>query len=181
MLSSWCSQVWLLAAEGHPDPLRFDADLALFTLIIFLGLLFVLGKFAWKPMIEGLNNREERIARMIREAEEAHEKAQANLRVYEEKLAAVTEEAKQILEEARQDATAAKERILAEAQEEARRAQERALAEIEAAKSAAVRELAEKSVDSAVTLAGTIVGRSLQDTDHQKLIEQAISNFGSGA
>ena len=180
MVSSFVSQLWL-ASGGHPDPLRFDADLALFTLIIFLGLLFVLGKFAWKPMIEGLNNRENRIADLIREAEESHAQAKAHLQQYEDKLASVADEAKAILEEAKQDALATKQRIVSEAQAEAQRTQERALAEIEAAKNAAIRELAQKSVDSAVELASGIVGRSLQESDHKQLVEQAIENFNSGA
>ena len=80
-------QVCLLAAGGgEPDPLKFDADLALFTLVIFLGLMFVLGKFAWKPLIEGLNNREKSVNDNIEAAEKANELAQANLKQYEDCL-----------------------------------------------------------------------------------------------
>jgi len=85
------------------------------------------------------------------------------------------------LEEARRDAGRVKEQIVADAQDEAARIHQRALADIEAAKSAAVRELAEKSVDSAVSLAGNIVGRSLNKDDHAKLIDDSINSFSSGA
>ncbi|MCH2177790.1 MAG: F0F1 ATP synthase subunit B [Mariniblastus sp.] len=182
MLDSCYTRLLILAEGGHePDPLKFDADLALFTLVIFLGLLFVLGKFAWKPLIQGLNTREENIANQIESAERANENAQANLRQYEERLALATDEAKAVLDEAKKDAVAVKDRILGEAQEEAQRIRDRALADIEAAKNAAVRDLAEKSVDSAVSLAGSIVGRSLDKQDHDKLIEDSISSFTDGA
>ncbi len=182
MLDSCYTGLLLLASGGHEaNPLRFDADLALVTLAVFVGLLLVLSKFAWKPLIQGLNTREENIANQIEEAQRANEQAQANLRQYEEKLAAVTDEAKAVLDEAKKDAVSAKERILAEAQEEAKRIRDRALGDIEAAKNAAVRELAEKSVDSAVSLAGSIVGRSLDKQDHDKLIEDSISSFTGGA
>jgi F-type H+-transporting ATPase subunit b len=182
MLDSCFTRLLILASGGdQADPLVFDADLALWTLIIFLGMMFVLGRYAWKPLIQGLNNREENIAKKIEDADKAHDHAQANLRQYEEKLASVTDEAKAVLDEAKKDAVAVKDRIMAEAQEEAQRIRDRALGEIEAAKNAAVRELAEKSVDSAVSLAGSIVGRSLDKQDHDKLIEDSISSFTSGA
>ena len=171
----------LLAAGGAHPPLQFRVDTLIFSLLIFLGLAAVLFKFAWKPVMEGLAKREQRISGDIENARIANEQAQANLKQYEDKLAAADDEAKSVLEEARKDATTAKEKILAEAQDEAGRLRDRALADIEAAKSAAVRDLAEKSVDSAVTLAGSIVGRSLKKDDHSKLIDSSIKSFNSGA
>ena len=183
MISTFYSQLLLAASEGHgkPDPLKFDADLAIFTAIIFIGLLFVLGKYAWGPLLLGLENREKSISDKITDADRANEQAQANLKMYEEKLAGVTDEAKKMMDDAKQESLAARERIISEAEEEAQRIRDRALADIEAAKNAAVRELAEKSVDSAVSLAGTIVGRSLEKQDHDRLIEESISSFTSGA
>ena len=174
----------LLAAEGgshaHP-PLQFKVDTLIFSLLIFLGLAAVLFRYAWKPIMEGLEKREKRISDDIENARVANEQAQANLKQYEDKLAAADDEAKSVLEEARRDANTAKDKILADAQEEAGRLRDRALADIEAAKSAAVRDLAERSVDSAVSLAGNIVGRSLKKDDHSKLIDDSINSFNSGA
>lgn len=96
-------------------------------------------------------------------------------------MAGAADEAKAVVAEARNDAAAAKERMLAEANDEASKIKDRAMADIEAAKNAAVRELAEKSVDSAVSLAGSIVGRSLQKGDHAKLIDDSINSFSGGA
>ncbi len=172
----------LIAEGGHAaPPLQFRVDTSVFSLIIFLVLAVVLYKFAWKPIAEGLDKREGGIANDIENARVANEQAQANLKQYEEKLASVDAEAAAILAEARQDAVSNKERILADADAEAKRRLERAEAEIAAAKDQAVRELAEMSVDSAVSLAGNIVGRSLQKSDHAKLIEDSIQNFNSGA
>lgn len=174
----------LLAAEGgshaHP-PLQFRVDTLIFSFLIFLGLAAVLFRFAWKPIMEGLEAREKRMADDIENARIANDQAQANLKQYEDKLAAVDGEAKSVLDEARKDAVIAKEKILADAQDEAGRLRDRAFADIDAAKNAAVRELAEKSVDSAVTLAGNIVGRSLKKDDHSKLIDDSINSFKSSA
>jgi len=175
--------VVLASGDGaaEPSPLYWANDLAFFTLLIFIGLMLVLAKFAWKPIIAGLNEREKSIADNIDSAQSANEKAQAQLKAYDEKLAGASSEAAALMAEARADATAAKEKILADAASEAQRTKEQALAAIEAAKSAAVRDLAESSVDSAVSLAGNIVGRSLNKDDHSKLIKEAVERFKSGA
>ena len=169
----------LASDAGDINPLHVSADLALWTLIIFGGLLFLLGKFAWKPIIEGLNAREQGIADKIDAADKAQQQAQSNLQQYEAKLAAAHDEAAAVMSEAKADATAAKEKIIADANEEATRTRQRALADVEAAKSAAVRELAESSVNTAVGLASSIVGRSLNKDDHAKLIAESVDRFST--
>lgn len=166
----------LVGAAAKP-PLQLRIDTLLFSLVIFVALLLVLAKFAWKPIMEGLALREDGIAKDIESARLAREHAESSLASYEAKISGAHEEAAAIVAEAKNDAIAAKERILAEAAEEAQRTRDRALAEISAAKSAAVRELAESSVDSAVSLAGNIVGRSLTKSDHSDLIEKSIKQF----
>lgn len=175
------SALILLAEGGAHPPLQFRVDTLIFSLIIFGALLAILFVFAWKPIVEGLDARESKISGDIENARVANEKAQASLKQYEAQMAGAAEEAKSVIAEARKDAAAAKERMLAEANEEASKIKDRALADIEAAKNAAVRELAEKSVDSAVSLAGSIVGRSLEKGDHAKLIDDSINNFSGGA
>ena len=172
----------LLMAEGHSaPPLAFRVDTLVFSLLIFAGMSAILLKFAWKPIMEGLDSREGRIADDIENARVANEQAQESLKTYQEKLSGVEGEASAIIAEAKQDALAAKEKIVAEAKTEAQRERDKALADISAAKNAAVRDLAESSVDSAVSLAGNIVGRSLNKDDHSKLIEEAVERFKSGA
>ncbi len=174
----------LIASEGGAHsrpPLEVRVDTLIFSLIIFLGLAAVLMKFAWKPIMEGLDAREKRIADDIENARLAKEQAQAQLTAYEQQLAGANVEAAGVIAEAKNDAIRAKEKIMAEAAAEAQRTRDRALAEIESAKNAAVRELAESSVDSAVDLAGSIVGRSLNKQDHSDLIEKSIKQFTTGA
>ena len=171
----------LLAAGAAKPPLQFRVDTLLFSLIIFGVLLFVLYKFAWTPIMEGLAAREKRIADEIESARLANEEARSQLSAYEAKMAGADEEAAKLIAEAKSDAIAAKEKIMAEATADAQRTRDRAMADIEAAKNSAVRELAESSVDSAVSLAGNIVGRSLSKTDHSNLIEKSIEQFTSGS
>lgn len=179
-MSSLSSVAVLLAKAGDDakvDPFKGDLDLMIFSILIFLGLLFLLTKFAWKPLLQALDQREKSIAENIEAAQRANAEAQETLKAYEQKLAAVAEQADAIVAEARKDAMAAKERIVAEANAAAQAQRDRALAEIKAAKDAAVRELAEKSAETAVGLAGSIIGRSLNKDDHRQLIEESINGF----
>ena len=171
----------LLAEGGSSPPLQVYVDTLIFSLIIFLGLAAVLLKYAWKPIMEGLDAREKRIADDIENARLANEQAQTQLSAYETQLAAAGDEAAAVIAEARKDAITAKEKIMADATSEAQRTRDRALADIETAKNAAVRELAESRVDSAVSLAGSIVGRSLNKQDHADLIEKSMKQFTTGA
>ena len=171
----------LIVASAESDPpLQLYLDTLMYSLVIFLILAAVLFRFAWKPIMDGLDLREKKMADDIEGARLAHEQAQAKLQSYEEQIAGAKDEAAALIAEAKTDASAAKDRILAEAAEEAQRTRERALADIEAAKNAAVRDLAESSVDTAVSLAGNIVGRSLNKSDHSELIEKSIEQFNAG-
>ena len=74
-------------SHGNTNPLSVDPDLAFFTLIIFALLLLVLGKFAWGPIRDALDNREQSIAEQIAEAQRSHDEARRLLGEHEAKLA----------------------------------------------------------------------------------------------
>jgi F-type H+-transporting ATPase subunit b len=180
MLQSTIWRLGLLASEeAQPDVFGLGAgvDLAIFTLVIFLGLLAILTRFAWKPMMTGLEQREKNIANQIASAEAANNKAMATLQQYEQRMAAASDEANQILAQARQEAAAAKDRIVAEASAEAQRQREAAVADIQAAKNLALRELAERSVDSAISLAGNLARKEIDRNTHTQLIRESMEQF----
>jgi F-type H+-transporting ATPase subunit b len=159
------------------DPLSADPDLALFTLLVFVILLIVLGKFAWKPIIEALEQREQGIANHISEAQRNHNEAKELLAQYEQKLALAANEVRELLEEARRDAEHTKQSILAEAKAGAEAERARALHDIESATDAALKTLAERSAELAIDLAGKILQTKLTPDDHQRLIQEAMAKF----
>jgi F-type H+-transporting ATPase subunit b len=162
-------------AIANPDELKGDAAIA--TFVIFLLLMAILTKFAWKPIAHGLEAREKGILDKIEQARLAAEKATEQLQQYEAKLAAATQEAQQIVGEARKTAETAKEKILADAQALAQREREKAVADITTAKNQALREIAEKSVDTAIGLARNIIRREVRPGDHEQLIQDALKQF----
>jgi len=160
-----------------PADARFDT--AIYTFVIFLLLLIILGKFAWGPISQGLERRERGIEDQIEQARISLEKAAEQQRLYEARLAAAAEEARQIAVQARNEAEAAKEQMIAEAKAAAQRERDRAVADIAAAKNVALREISEKSVNTAIKLASNIVKREIKPNDHAQLIREAMDNFPS--
>lgn len=165
--------------DSATNPFVMDPDLAIATGIVFVLLFLVLSKFAWGPIVEALDNREQSVANKIDEANKNFAKAQEQLAIYEKKIAAAAEESRAMLETARKDAEAVAAKVRAEAEEDAKRQRERALADIEAAKNAALRDISEKSADIAVSLAGKIVRREVKSADHAELIRGALDKMPS--
>ena len=163
------------ASLASPADLRFD--MSIYSFLVFLILLGVLYKFAWGPIATALDQREQTIARQIAEARMASERGEQLLREYEARLAAATDEARQIVSGARKDAESAKDKIVAEAREAAQKERDRAVADIKIAKNQALDQIAQKSVQTAVALASNIIRREVQPQEHEALIGEAINAF----
>lgn len=163
--------------EVNTNPLEFKKDLAIWNAVVFLVLLAVLSKFAWGPIVKGLDQREEKIAHHIAETERHHQEAKKLLGEYEKKLAAAQDQVRAMLDEARRDAEHTQQEILAKANADAQAAKDRALREVEMAKDAAIKELADRSTNLAVELAGKIVQAQLKASDHSRLIQEAVARF----
>jgi len=192
-LAGWCGMAGpALAAHGeaahgeateggggglNPLNVKGKGDLALWTAVIFLTLLVVLWKFAWRPIADGLDKRERRIADEISSAETANREAKQLLVDYQRKLAASEAEVRGILEQGRRDAEQVGRELVEKARAETDVEKQRALREIETATAGALKELAERSATLAVELAGKVLREHLDPKAHTRLIEEAVSRF----
>ncbi len=156
---------------------EFKKDIAIYTFVVFILMIVLLRIIAWKPIIAGLDAREQKIIGAIEDARRSADEAQQRLEEYEARLAAAAQEANEIVAEGRRDAEATKDRIVAEAADAAKAEQARAINEIELAKNAALQAVAEQSADMAVALAGKIVGRQLNPEDHSKLVRESLDSL----
>ena len=170
-----------LAAAGGGESNIFAGDLgnAIWTLVIFGLVLFVLGKYAWGPMLDSLQQREKFIRESLEQAKTDRESAEERLKEYEEKLTSARAEATAIVEEGRRDAEEARRRIEQEAKDEADKAVERAKREIQIAQQTAVRELYAASASLATDLAGQVLGREVKPEDHERLISESLDELGN--
>ena len=173
------ASVALAAAEGGENNL-FAGDIgnAVWTLVIFLLVILVLGKFAWGPLLSGLQQREEFIRRSLKEAKDDREAAEARLKEYEEKLATASSEAAEIVDKGKREGEALRAGIEEKARDEADKMVDRARREIELAKQSAIKDLYATSSELATDIAAKILQRELNPQDHEKLISDSIKELG---
>lgn len=169
-----------LAAGGHGDETNiFNADVGnfVFTLIIFGLVIYILGKFAWKPILKVLHEREQTIRESLVSAQHEREKAEALLADYQAQLDRARGEAAALLDKGRQDAEAVRQRLLDQARHETSALTARAKLDIERATDAALKELYDRTAELSVAVAGRIIGKELSATDHARLIADSVAEI----
>lgn len=166
------------ASEGGENNL-FAGDIgnAFWTLLIFGLVIVVLGKFAWTPLLNGLQKREEFIRVSLEEAKEDRLAAEARLQEYEQKLVGAKDEASEIIDRAKDEAESLRVRLEQQAREESEAMLDRAKREIDIAKQSAVKELYSTSAELATGIAGKILHRELNSQDHDRLIKESIDEL----
>lgn len=175
----------LLAADAHAGEggtisiWHGNFGQAFWTLLIFLLVLGVLGRFAWGPLLAGLQKREAFIRDSLESAKRDREQAEARLKEHEQRLLAAREEAGGIVEEARRNAEAVKRRIEEETRRSADETLERARRDIGIARDTALKDLYEQAATLSLGMAGNVLKRQLSPEDHHKLVEEALSELRS--
>ena len=152
--------------------------LVFWMLVTFSLLLFILKKFAWKPILSSMKEREETIEKSLQEAANARAEMQKLNQQNESLLAEARAERENILKEARE----IKEMIVGEAkksaEEEAKRMIERANEEISRQKNAAMDELKKEVAQFSLQIAQKLVEKELENNDAQKaLIASQLSQL----
>lgn len=150
-----------------------NADSFFWTLGVFVVFVLILLKVAIKPVHEALVNREEKIARELKESEEAYEKAKGLQAKLDQQLADAETKISEMLAEGRRDAEAQKDRILEDGRKEAEQLRDRALREIGSAKQQALHELKEQVAEITVEVAGRVLQESLGSDQQDALIRRA--------
>jgi F-type H+-transporting ATPase subunit b len=168
-----------VAKKDFESPAEFRSDLAIWSLAVFLLLLGLLGKFAWKPIMDGLDKREQGIEHQIAETRKSNEEAKRMLVSYERRLAEASDEVRGMLEEARRDSEATKQAIVAEARKAAEDEQARAKHEIGLARDEALSSIALKAGDLAVEVAGKFLREKIGKEDHSRLVRDSVASLGA--
>lgn len=174
----------VLAAEGAEAPpslLAGNIGNVIWTVLIFVLVLVVLGKYAWGPILGTLQQRESFIHEALAKAKRDRDEAEVRLKEYEERLANARAEATAIVDEGRRDAEAVKRKIEADAKAEADKMIERARHEIKIATDTATSSLYQLSAKLATDMASRVIGRELSAQDHERLIAEAIDGITNGA
>lgn len=168
------SPAWAAEEEGF-----YFGDLgqAIAAVVIFLLLLWLLGRYAWKPLVGQLQQREKTIADTIAGAQERQKEAEGLLAEYRRQLDKAQGQSDEILAKSRQEASAVRETILGEAREDARKCGEQMLADVDQARRSALRELYETTAELATEMAGRLVRKTLKPEDHRQLLTESLEEI----
>ncbi|TPE45396.1 F0F1 ATP synthase subunit B [Pontibacter mangrovi] len=146
--------------------------LIFWQLVTFLIVLFLLGKFAWKPIMNALNEREASIENALSAAEKAKLEMQALKADNEKLLAEARMERDKILKEATEAANSIVETSKQKANEEGARMIEQAREAIENEKRAAITEVKNMAATLSLEIAEQILKRELSDKTAQQALAQ---------
>ena len=162
------------AEEHAPGLLSPDWGAAFWTIVLFIVLVIVLGKFVWPKILQGLRTREDKIREDLTKAEQANEQAKQTLADYQQKLGQAHADARKLLDQTRSDAEQTRSKLLAEATAESASLRQRAADEIELAKQQALQEIYAQTAALATEVAGQILQRQVDEADAQRLVEQSL-------
>lgn len=167
----------LAAGGGEENIFAGNLGNAIWTLVVFGTVLVVLGKYAWGPLLDALQKREQFIHDALAEAKKDREDAEAQLKGYTAKLDEARAEATTIVEEGRRDAEAVRARIEAEAREDSEKALDRAKREIDLAKQTAIKDLYASSANLAADMASRILRKELSAAERDKLVARSLDDL----
>jgi F-type H+-transporting ATPase subunit b len=151
------------------------------TLVTFLVFLAILGRYAWRPLLDALRAREQSIADTIDQARREREQAEALLREHQAIVVEARRERAEALAQGQRDA----EKVKAEILEEARRQREHLLRQTEEQVGAALRqarsELRGYAADLAIQAAGKLLARNLDDATQRQVVEDHLREIEASA
>ena len=163
------------AEEGTVlSPFAGNVGNAIWTLLIFVIVVVVLGKFAWGPVLSLLKQREDFIHKSLSDAKHDRDEAEARLKEYAARLQSAQVEAVGIIEEARRDAERLRQELRERARSEADTMIKNAERQIDLQTTRAVQQLRQEAVELSVTIASKILERNISKEDNEKLIADAL-------
>ena len=150
--------------------------LIIWMTLAFAILLWILAKFAWKPIMKGLKEREDSIDEALNAANKARDEMKELKFSNEELLKEAKEQRDGILSDARKVKESIIEEAKEKANEEANRIVENAKESIQFEKLAAIHDMKNQLADLSIEIAEKILREELSTTDkHKKLIERLIN------
>jgi F-type H+-transporting ATPase subunit b len=156
-------------------------EVSLWTILVFLLLMIVLRRFAWGPIMEGLNKREQSIARDKHEAELARKEATDLRNHLEAERARAHEEIHEIIAKARQDAEKVASEELARGKAELQSERQRLFNDVRVAQDHALREIWGQTAQVATLISAKAIHKNLTEADHRALVGEALEEFRAAA
>ena len=156
---------------------QLDPGLFIWTILTFLILFGALAKFAWKPLLKALENRENMIRSSIADAEKAQQELETINQQSDDVLAKARAESQTILVDGKAAAEKVKEDTLNQAKEKAAAIIESAEKQIQVEKDKAISEIKGEVANLAIQVAEKLIQKNLNRDDNQSLIDESLQKI----
>jgi len=153
---------------------HIDWKLMIAQLINFAIVLFVLWRFALKPLLKVMNKRSSEIEKSLENAKKVDEKLREADKLKEERILEARKESQLILEKTSKEAEAIQQEKLVETKNEMEKIASRTKAELAAEKQKMFEEAKGKIGDLVIAASGKIIEKELDEKTDRKLIEETI-------
>lgn len=186
MRSSFLSALLVLATPatafaaeegGKVNLLSPNGGLMFWTLLIFVVLLIVLSRFAFKPLVAAVEAREASLEAAITKAAQDRAAAARLLAEQQAQLEAARAEAQKYIADSRVTAEKLKTSMLEETRAQQQEMLDRARRDLENEKVRAIAELRREAVDLALAGAGKLIAKNLDDAANRKLVEDFLASI----
>ena len=165
-------------AASEQNPLiKLDPGLFIWTIITFLLLLTILKKFAWKPLLEILDERQKSIEDSLDAAEKARQELENINKESDAILSKAKTEAQSIVADAKSAGDNMREEIMSKSKEEANQQLENAKTQIDAEKNKALTEIRKEVVDLSVSVAEKIIRKNISKEDNKSIIDESLKKI----
>ncbi len=157
--------------------LDINPGLIIWTIITFVLLVIVLGKFAWKPLLQALQSREQEIADSLKKAEEARKDSERMMNENKIAMEKASTETARLIAEGRAMAEQLKSDIVAKANESAKKMLEQAKDEITREKESAMSQLRSEVAELSILVAEKILDESLDGVKQKKMVDKVLQQL----
>ena len=156
----------------QPDP-----GLFIWTIVTFLVLLALLAKFAWRPLLQALESRQERIRNSLEDAERARQELERLQQESGKIMQQARIEAESIVTQTRADAERLREELKQKAKDEADKILRNAQQQIQLQTRQAIQQIRHEVADIAVLLASKLLERNIAKEDNARLIDDTLKQI----
>ena len=175
---SYSSQAVGGISSSKPNPLvQLDPGLFIWTIITFLLVLFLLSKFAWKPLLKVLQEREDEIKSSLKDAEAAKTELEKVNLESEKILDNARAEARKIQAESKSVSEKQRDEIIHKAKEEAKKIVVNAESQIKMEKDLAIKQIQEKVIELTFSISEKVIKKNLTSDDNKKIIKDSLKSL----
>ena len=176
LLLGSASPAFAAEESSKVDLLTPHGGLMVWTLVIFVGLFFILSRYAFGPITRAVEAREQALQDAIDQAKKDREEAARILAEHRTQLEGARGEAQKIIAEGRAVGEKLRTDMLEETHKQQQDILERARREIAHERDSAIAQIREEAVDLALAAAGKVIEKNLDDSANRKLVEGYLAS-----